>query len=391
MPRVILYCQYLSGMGHLVRSTELVRALSSRFRVTFINGGPRVDGHRLPDGVETVYLPALWLENGAFRVAEGDDVEEVKTARRRRLIELFDIRRPDCVITEFFPFGRHDLLFELQPWMDHIAAVAPQTVVVSSLRDTIGKTTLASQSSRIAELVNRYFDLVLYHSDARFQPFVQCFPAADQLRCRVAHTGFVAQRLATEPPPAAEPRIVVSVGGGRLGYAVLEAAIAAAGLLETRLPHVFHLYTGPFMPDDDYARLDGLACRSANVRLRRFTPNLLSHMTQSELSISLAGYNTTMNVLRSGTRAIMVPIGHYDFDHEQLQRTRKLAERGLARVVLPDDLDADALATAVVEELDEPRRRAELDLDGAQRSAELIASQLRCDATVGFAQPGAIR
>lgn len=37
MPQLILYCQYLSVMGHLVRSSGLAHALYKRFKVTLIN------------------------------------------------------------------------------------------------------------------------------------------------------------------------------------------------------------------------------------------------------------------------------------------------------------------------------------------------------------------
>ncbi len=376
MPRVMLYCQYLSGMGHLVRSTELARALSKEFETIFINGGPKIKDFELPASVEPIYLPALWLEAGQFRVASGDNVEEVKAFRQRTLLENFDRLRPDCVITEFFPFGRHDLLFELRPWMRHIARIAPDTLVVSSLRDTIGKTTLGEQTRLIADLINEYFDLVLFHADPRFQRFEECFPEAEALNCPVVHTGFVAQQPPSEPVPIEQPFVLVSVGGGRLGYEVLDYAIEAAGLLKSRLPHRFIMFSGPFMEPASHEALLGKARLHDNVSFERFTPNLLHFMAQADLSISLAGYNTTMNILSTGVRAIVVPIGHYDFDHEQVLRTRKLAARGVADVLLPEDLNPSALAAAIIRGLEQPSARTCLDLEGAATTAATIKQSL---------------
>ena len=41
-------------------------------------------------------------------------------------------------------------------------------------------------------------------------------------------------------------------------------------------------------------------------------------MQTADISLSLSGYNTTMNILSTGVRAIVVPIGHENQDQEQL-------------------------------------------------------------------------
>ena len=64
MKKIMFYCQYLSGIGHLVRSTEIVRSLVKDFQVYFINGGPPIEGFEMPPQVEMITLPALWLEDG---------------------------------------------------------------------------------------------------------------------------------------------------------------------------------------------------------------------------------------------------------------------------------------------------------------------------------------
>lgn len=102
MQKIMFYCQYLTGMGHLVRSTEIVRHLAKHFQVYFINGGPSIDGFVAPKDVEFINLPALWLEGGTFQIPEGcESVEAVKAQRKRLLIETFERLQPDCLITEF--------------------------------------------------------------------------------------------------------------------------------------------------------------------------------------------------------------------------------------------------------------------------------------------------
>lgn len=386
MQRVMLYCQYLSGMGHLVRSTQFAAALSDQFETLFINGGPPIEGFQHPDGIELTYLPPLWLENGKFKVAsDGASVETVKNQRRDLLIAEFDRFRPDVVITEFFPFGRHDLLFELEPWMQHIQATAPETLVVSSLRDLIGKTVLNEQLDLIADLANRYFDLALIHSDAQFLSFQECFPGADRLSCAVAHGGFIAQpnpdqseiaEVLGDAPGGDQPFVLVSVGGGRIGGALLDCAVAAAAALKDETPHLFRLFTGPFLEDSHFQRLVDQAAGMDNVVVERFTPDLSPFMAATDLSISLAGYNTTMNVLRAAAPAIFVPIGHYDFDCEQLMRAKKLQDLGLAAMIPEAELTTELLVAAIREGLAKPRPTIPFNLDGAAAATAEIAQHL---------------
>lgn len=375
MQRVMLYCQYLSGMGHLVRTTQFAKALCESFQPTVIIGGPKIEDFVPPEGVEIVYMPPLWLDNGAFRVADGANVEAVKRARRETLIDLFDSTRPEIVITEFFPFGRHDLLFELEPWMQHIRQTAPDTLVVSSLRDLIGKTVLDRQTGTILDLANAYFDAVLVHSDPQFMRFEEGFVGASRIDCPILHTGFIAEAPRTEPIACDNPFVLVSVGGGRIGGEVLDAALGAADILKDQLPHDFKIFTGPFLPETDFKDLRARADRLDHVHLSRFTPNLLAHMQAADLSISLAGYNTTMNVLRADVPAILVPIGHYDFDCEQLIRAEKLDQLGVVDMLRQDAVTAENLAQRITKTLARKKSQTHFNLDGA-RDATLALQTL---------------
>ena len=60
---IIFYCQYVWGMGHLVRSLEFARALSDH-EVTLIAGGQNVEVD-LPEHVRLLKLPVLyiWMKN----------------------------------------------------------------------------------------------------------------------------------------------------------------------------------------------------------------------------------------------------------------------------------------------------------------------------------------
>jgi predicted glycosyltransferase len=245
-------------------------------------------------------------------------------------------------------------LFELLPLLEHIKNHYPRTKIVSSVRDFIGRQNIDEELDPICHLVNQYFDLILHHSDPRFQPFAATFSKYQKLDCEIQSTGFVAQSLRENDYPYPEqkkgdhPTILVSIGGGRLGYELLESVIAASSILESKIPHHFHIFTGPFMPEELFIQLQNAVSTRKNVSLQRYTNRLLEYMDKADLSISLTGYNTTMNILKTGVRAMVVPIGHYSKDHEQLMRTQKLAELGIVEVVNSDNLELNYLAQRII-------------------------------------------
>ena len=116
MNKIMIYCQHLAGMGHLVRCREIMRSLVKNFKVCFVTGGQMVPQFQLPDEVEIVYLPALWQKGAALLPLEGtQSLEAVKAERQQILINTFDRFQPDCLVTECFPFSKMSMKSELKP------------------------------------------------------------------------------------------------------------------------------------------------------------------------------------------------------------------------------------------------------------------------------------
>ena len=59
MKRVMFYCQHVLGMGHPVRSAEVVKALSKDFKVLFVVGGETTQDFPFPDQIELLQLRPL--------------------------------------------------------------------------------------------------------------------------------------------------------------------------------------------------------------------------------------------------------------------------------------------------------------------------------------------
>ncbi len=383
MKKLMFYCQHILGMGHLIRSMEIVRGLTDHFQVCFINGGEVVQGFPIPARVEVVNLPGIKTDT-EFRELQPVDpslvLEDVERDRTSQLLHALHQFRPDVLMVELFPFGRRRFSFELIPLIE--AAKADGVKIVSSLRDiVVTKQDQAKHEAKICRLMNQYFDQLLIHGDPTLHPLEESFSRLEDLTCEVHYTGYVAQRPETQQLTLVdklslnrrEPMILVSVGGGRFGHNLLHGMVGAAEALCNHIPHHIQMFAGPFIPDQVFWDLKQAGRDLPNLTIHRYTPNLLAYMEKADLSVNMSGYNTTMNILTTGVRALMLPFTGND-DQEQTMRVRRLEQFGRVQMLETADINPVRLAQRVQDALTQVPQITEFDLDGVRKTLDCLRS-----------------
>jgi len=384
----MFYCQHVLGIGHLVRSSEIVRALQRDFDVLFVSGGAPVHGFPFPELARIEALPPLENDEdfSGLRATGAGSLEQIKEDRKRILLGLLEEHKPDVLVVELFPFGRKGFAFELLPLLERAHALGAR--IVSSVRDLlVRKPDQAKREEWTLKIFDRYFDLLLVHGDPRLISFDESFDSSPKLKGRLRYTGYVAENGSRANPSLSagslsdanpeEPRILVSVGGGRCeaGYKIIETAMASARLDPCR-NWKFEILAGPLAPDDVYARMQGFAANCPNVTLNRYVPDLGRRMASADLSVSMAGYNTLMNILSTGARALVCPFTGNE-DKEQEYRARKLESRGLLGVVEARDLEPNRLVESMQAHLRRPRSATAFDLSGAETTRVALLQLFR--------------
>jgi predicted glycosyltransferase len=293
---------------------------------------------------------------------------------------------PAVVLLELFPFGRQALAFELAPVLLAVAdqrrqrgSAAPRVVV--SLRDVlVGKSNQSWYELAVAGIVLQWVDRVLIHGSPDVIPLARTFGLAAELGDRLVYTGYLVDPAPGAPGERTPSEVLVSAGGGRVGGPLFRAALAARALAPTAAARPWRLLTGPYLPESERAALEATVDTLAPVAGRpavvveRFRADFPSLLRTAALSVSQGGYNTVIDLLAAGVRAVVVPFdGSGD---EQPLRARLLAERGLLRVVEPGALSPSTLAAAMEAALTTPDwpSPASIDLDGGQRSATILAA-----------------
>ena len=381
--KVLFHVQHLLGIGHLTRTATLARALAAEgFEVTVASGGAQVPGVDF-GCARLVQLPIARVADRRFKqlVDEGGHpVDDAWKARRRdRLLDLYEERAPDVVLTELFPFGRRQLRFELLPLLGRCAedrARSGRPRVGCSVRDILVESPRPARNREMLDLVTRYYDRVLVHGDPRFVSLDATFPHAGEIADRISYTGYVVARSGNDPAEKGrgaeegEGEVIVSAGGGAVGGRLLEAALLARP--RTRLAEApWRLLGGENLPEPAFGSLAARA--PAGVVVERFRPDFAALLRRARLSISQGGYNTLMEVLDAELRAVVVPYAG-GLETEQTLRANLLAARGLVEVVSEDELGAETLAAAVERALEKPPPAgpAGIDTSGAATTVRLL-------------------
>jgi predicted glycosyltransferase len=342
--------------------------------VTVASGGQPVPGEDW-GGASVVHLPPARVNAADFRTLRhpgGTPVDEAwREARRTQLLALLDHVAPDAILLEGFPFARRQLKFELIPLLDAAKALPKPPLVATSLRDILVFNKPPKRHDEVLDLVETYIDLVLIHGDPRLVPLERSFTSAGRIpEAKKAYTGFVAPN-----PPAARTRVgsvVVSVGGGSVGAATLWTALRSRPF--TRFAEASWLLVGGAMMDEAVLA-DLSAAAPAGVIVERFRPDFRAVLAGADLSISMAGYNTALDILQTGVRSVLIPFAEGD-ETEQTLRAALFAEAGRAVAVDPEGLTPETLGAAVDRAAALTPVTLDLAMDGAQKSAEILAARV---------------
>lgn len=418
--RIVFFSQHFVGVGHHFRNLQIVRALAKSHDVYFVDGGREIHRIDIPS-VTTIRLPALFKDSESQRLVCEDpkfSLREAQEKRKQILLEKIAQIQPDIFVIELFPFARSILYKELIPAIQKARAINPEVKVICSVREIIKKASSKALAQkrppypetsffkskmvwylspfwgkdekqkrlarlyyeRVVPVLNRHFDYVLIHGDPRLFQLESFFPWTENIEIPIEYTGYVSEKLESSDSDTQKtiekqgPYVLVSVGGGILGWDMITTAVTAWKIL---CEHGYVqnmkmvIFAGIFMKDAEYDAIKEM-CTEDFFYLSKFTNNFLQWMQSAELSISQAGYNTCMNVLETGVKAILVPIPRY-VDIDQNIRAQKLADLGVVDTIRSESLNSENLITTMTDRLKRPRFRHDIVMDGALKTKEFIA------------------
>ncbi len=358
-PRVMMYSQDGFGLGHMRRTTSIATQFARvRSDAALMTLADSRLGQFFENSVNHDYikLPSIVkLGPGNWRsVSMPMPFADVHVMRRELIRSAALSFQPDILLVDHMP---HGAMGELLPTLEALRGSG--TRVVLGLRDILDAPEIVRNRWReegAYDAIERYYDRVLVYGQREVFDLTEQYGfAPDRLR----YCGYVctpdlpryAARARAQNLAGAEPGtklIVAMAGGGADAYPILRALLDAMPAIQRQQRCVLVLITGPFMPAEQRRNLEARA-RGLPVRVRKSVSDPLSYIDAADLTIGMAGYNTTMEILRSGRRAILIP--RAGPSAEQRTRTRLFAARGWIDMIDPDDLSADNVARTVLDNL----------------------------------------
>lgn len=369
--RVLIVVTHLLGSGHLSRALTLGRAFADHGHdVLLATGGmpaPQMDA----TGVTMLQLPPLRSDGTNFTTLldqNGNGATAVYLlSRSDMLCAAVTDHTPDIVITELYPFGRRVLKDEFLALLQTARAQAPRPVVLASVRDILAPPSSAAKADRTDQVIQQYYDAVLVHSDPNTTQLEHSWPVSPTLAPFLKYTGYVAPNAARPTPDTpGKGEIIVSAGGGSVGTALYETALLTARMMPE---YRWRVLVGGSDAPAQIAALKQNAPDNAHLEPNR--PDFRQMLAHAAASISMCGYNTTLDLLQSGTPAVLVPFDAGD-ETEQTLRANSLAHLPGISVLRSTDMTANSLRHAITTVMAaQPRTGLSLQFDGAVQTVAL--------------------
>ncbi|MEO0622989.1 MAG: glycosyltransferase [Pseudomonadota bacterium] len=372
MTRVAFLVCHLTGTGHLVRSLALARAVGDLGAEVRVISGGRALPHLDHSDVGFQQLPPLLVEGFDFanlRRADGGIAGKAYLDERSRLIgAALTTFEPDVFVTESFPLGRRRLAAEFERAIGVVRNGQGHKRVVCSVRDVPEPPSRPARVAEAAARIEALYDAVIVHGEEALLPLTSIWPLPDDAAHKIRHCGYIGR-------PDREGRrgeeVLVSVGGGALGRHLLAMAAKAAPMSA----RPWRLLVGGPDATDVTARLRATA--SANLIVEPPRPDYGDLLARAACSVSLAGYNTVMDLASCRTPAILVPFEEHG-QREQAMRAKALADMPGITVLRALDLTPEMLHRAVEAAIAAPRRPPwPFVRNGAERAAKLLLQLAR--------------
>lgn len=393
-PKFLLYSHDTYGLGNIRRTLLLAEELRSQYpraAILILTGSPMIHAFRIPEGVDYIKLPCLdrvaaERYEPRFLSAWTDEVKRIRAALIEQAVLGF---QPDLMIVDKRPAGVDG---ELLPALRRIrgAQSAPRIVLgVRDILDTPERTRRSFANSHTFDTILEHYDEVWVYGEQSIFDVVEEYDFPDSVASRTFYCGYLKRSVEVAPRTDTSPHVLVTTGGGGDGSRMIEAYLQGLAALAPDDAPRTTVVLGPEMPADTradlLARFGHLAHR---VTFLEFEPDLPLLLSQSDVVVSMAGYNTVCELLLFGRRAVLVP--RAEPVQEQLIRARLFAERGYFDMVEPDQLTPELLMSRVLVALREPspltssgrpfdRLRVSgtpIDLDGLPRIRQRVRALL---------------
>ena len=382
--RILIYSHDSFGLGHLRRCRAIAHAIVDRFKgvsVLILSGSPIIGSFDFLPRVDFVRIPGVVkLHNGEYQsLGLHIDLDQTMAIRAAIIKQTAESFRPDLFLVDKEPLG---LKGEVLPTLNMLKARG--TTLVLGLRDIMDEPALLLREwkrKKVLPALERLYDEIWVYGLEDFADPLQGVACPAAVRSKMIYTGYLRRAVphlkTTEPPVRREPYVLVTVGGGDDGMAVLDWVLSAYEH-DPEIPLAAVIVTGPFMAPEQQRHFRERAERLRRIEVLTFDAHLELLMERAVGVVAMAGYNTFCEILSLDKRAILVP--RVRPRREQVMRAMRAAALELAHTLDPEVPPEPQIMTAALRKLlrqpaPSERGAAEM-LNGLDVITDLVAERV---------------
>jgi predicted glycosyltransferase len=390
----MIYSQDGLGLGHMRRTGSIASQLLEEYPnacVLTLHDSPLGTFFDLSQNQDYLKLPSIVkIGPGNWEAVKLPIEFDEVLGLRRDLIRAAALRfRPDILLVDHMPQGA---MGELIPALEALHSEG-RTSIVLGLRDILDSPEVIRRRWRIEgglAAIERYYDRVLVYGSRHIFDLAQEYGLSKSVAAKLHYCGYVC----TAAGPRYTTRIrndyrsgtqnggrllVAMAGGGFDGYRAMRATVDAIPDLQRKAGFRAIIITGPFMPLEQRRDLQARAA-GLPVQVRMTVSDSLSYIHAADVVVAMAGYNTTTEILRASTPAVLIP--RAGPSAEQRMRVGCFRERGWIHSVEPEAATGRTVGAAVLKVM---RQRSKVrhplpDLGGLGAVVEQLVALLPEDA-----------
>lgn len=390
--RIAIYSQDGYGLGHMKRTCsiawEIYRLRSEVSILTFSDSqlgqffpiSPHHDYVKLPSIAKSA--PGRWQATH-LRMS----FPEILKLRQQLIYNVLLNYAPDILLVDHMP---HGAMGELLPALEGLEKSGIRTQVVLGLRDILDSPEVTTSRWRVEgayAALERFYARILVFGMQDVYDVAEKYQFPEEDARKVFYCGYVtnldnernthrirAQYLSGRDPDTR--LLVVMAGGGADAYPMMSTLIEALPKVLKEQPCVLVVITGPFMPAELIAELERRAA-GLPIYMLESIDDSLSHISAADLVIAMAGYNSSVEILRVKTPAILIP--RAGPSAEQRTRARLFSAKRWVDMIDPDELTPQVLAQSILDRLRHPSEGKPSflpNLNGAAVAAKLTLAVL---------------
>jgi len=390
--RIAIYSQDGFGLGHMQRTTSIAWELYRlRPEASILTFSDSLLGQFFPISPHHDYikLPSIAKEGpGKWKATHlRMSFPEILQLRKELVSNALLNYNPDIFLVDHMP---HGAMGELLPSLEAMKYFGLHTQNVLGLRDILDSPEVTINRWQVEgayDVIERFYGRILVFGIQDVYDVAAKYQLPENATKKLYYCGYVANldsernaysiraRYLTGKP-ADTKLIAVMAGGGADAYSMMSTLIEALPkVLEDHSCNVV-VITGPFMPVELIAELERRA-GGLPIQMLEAVTDSTSYISAADLVIAMAGYNTSVEILRTKTPAILIP--RAGPSAEQRTRARLFSEKQWVDMIDPDELTAENLAQGISSRLREPSRSKPStlpNLSGATMAAKHTLSVL---------------